>query len=59
MYRINFSDEKSFYGLLHEIIEGRVTDMTKRGRQRVQMLLDLSKCNSYVAVKRATDNRQE
>jgi len=45
-------------GLLHEIIEGRMKGKPTRGRRRIQMLHDLANDGGYVALKRASKDRE-
>jgi len=42
-------------GLLHEVMRGK----PRRGRRRIQMLHDLAKDDSYVALKRAAEEHRE
>ena len=44
--------------LLHEIIEGRMRGKPTRGWRRLQMLHDLANDDSYVALKRAAEDRE-
>uniref|UniRef100_A0A2S2PJ80 Endonuclease-reverse transcriptase n=1 Tax=Schizaphis graminum TaxID=13262 RepID=A0A2S2PJ80_SCHGA len=50
-------------GLLKLIIEGCIDGKNRRGRPRLeyiqQIIKDLQGCNSYVEMKRKTDNREE
>jgi len=45
-------------GLLHEIIEGRMKGKPTRGRRRIQMLHDFANDGIFVALKRATEDRE-
>jgi len=46
-------------GLLHEIIEGRMIGKPTRGRRRIQMLHNLANDGGFVALRRASEDRQE
>ena len=45
-------------GLLREITAGRMTGKPTRWRRRIQMLRDLANGDSFVALKRAAEDRQ-
>jgi len=45
-------------GLLHEIIEGRMTRKPTRRRIIIQMLHDLANDDGFVALKRAAEDRE-
>jgi len=44
--------------LLHEITEDRMRGKPTRGRRRIQMLHDLANDSSFVALKRAAEDRE-
>jgi len=43
---------------LHEIIEGRMKGKPKRGSGKIQILHDLANDGGFVALKRATEDRE-
>jgi len=46
------------YGLLHEIVEGRIRAKPTRGRRRIQMLHDLANDDGAVVLKEAAEDRE-